>query len=265
MNKDIFNETAKYYDENACLEDRRLSDFSSEFRLTNHMLNRYVVNNKCVLDVGGGTGVYAFPLVERGNKVILADISKKEIEIVNKKAKKKNIKIQTKIYNAIYYNNEFENKFDVVLCLGPLYHCSSIDEIDTILNNILRYTKKQGRVFLSFLSKYSKFNDLLREEEKLSCYNIIQLQEYFEKTFNDKNTFIFERRNKLPISFVTPDKLEEYLSKKGLKVDLISCIDYLSNIPTTYTEEIIDFYIDLGKSIRLNSGSHILVVLERTK
>lgn len=261
--KTINNEIAKYYDENVIKEDNRLSEFSSEFLLTQYLLEKYGVHNQNVLDLGGGTGVYAFGLSENNNIVTLADISKKELCFVKEKAELLNTNIKTVFQNACEYNDSFYEKYDTVLCLGPLYHCKSIDEIESVIENVYKYTKNGGFIFLSFLSKYAKFNKILSNEDNFENNDFVWINEYFHNMYQNTNAFIFERRNKLPITFTTPENLESFFEEKPFNVELISCIDFFSQAIENCCTDVKEHLIELGKTIKLNSGSHVLVVLKK--
>lgn len=81
------NSVGEFYDKNVITEDTRLSSLSSEYILTNYLLEKYGIKNQKVLDLGGGTGIYAFSLIKQNNNITLADISNKELTFVEKKQK----------------------------------------------------------------------------------------------------------------------------------------------------------------------------------
>lgn len=59
-------------------EDNRLNNDNSgklEYEMTMKSLNKYLPKTGVILDLGGATGVYSFPLAQKGYKVYLADLS----------------------------------------------------------------------------------------------------------------------------------------------------------------------------------------------
>lgn len=72
----------KVFDEN----NRLLNDNSGklEFEMTMRILAKYLPKSAVILDLGGASGVYTFPLAEKGYKMYLADLSSKLIDIAKK-------------------------------------------------------------------------------------------------------------------------------------------------------------------------------------
>ena len=106
-----------------------------------------------ILDLGGGAGVYAFPLAERGYKVTLADLSETLLAQAKNKKEEDNVPnlISCDQINATdlsYYN---DNSFDVVLLFGPLYHLLENSERSACIKEIHRVLKPDGKVFASFI------------------------------------------------------------------------------------------------------------------
>lgn len=77
-----------------------------------------------IIEVGAGTGVYSFYYANKGNEVVATDITPKYVEIIKQKLSKFNnsIKLQAQVANAIDLTQYDSESFNVVLCLGPMYH-----------------------------------------------------------------------------------------------------------------------------------------------
>ena len=155
----------KHFDE----KNRLQSDNSGklEFLMTMSVLEKYLPavgakKPECaiadgaefsILDLGGGAGVYAFPLAERGYKVTLADLSETLLAQAKNKKEEDNVPnlISCDQINATdlsYYN---DNSFDVVLLFGPLYHLLENSERSACIKEIHRVLKPGGKVFASFI------------------------------------------------------------------------------------------------------------------
>ena len=108
----------EYYDRGG--EDTRLAD-SIELLRTKVLLRRFLPANASVLDVGGGSGVYASWLVEQGHDVKLVDPVPRHV--------------RTACDNGIHAVggdaralDEPDGSRDAVLLLGPLYHLLTREE-----------------------------------------------------------------------------------------------------------------------------------------
>lgn len=149
-----FDKIRSYYSE-FNENDRLISDNSGrlEFEMTMKKLEKYLPETGTILDLGGATGVYTFPLAKKGYKMYLADLSETLIDQARKRAEQEisNNVISCDVVNAIdlsKYNNE---QFDVVLLFGPLYHLLDEQERITCVKEINRVLKKSGLVFVSFI------------------------------------------------------------------------------------------------------------------
>ncbi len=149
-----FDRVKEYY--NIFNEDERLVNDNSgklEFEMTMKKLQKYLPGSATILDLGGATGVYTFPLAEMGYKLYLADLS--ETLILQAKTKllektNENI-ISCDVVNAVDLSIYDDEQFDVVLLFGPLYHLLEEQERDKCLKEVYRVLKKGGLVFASFI------------------------------------------------------------------------------------------------------------------
>lgn len=137
-------------------EDARLQRDGSgrlEYEMVMRMLQKHLPAKGTILDLGGATGVYAFPLAQMGYQVHLADLSERLIDL----AREKNEKLETgklascEVANAVDLSRYAEGSFDVVLLFGPLYHLLDEAERTTCVREVYRVLKKDGMVFASFI------------------------------------------------------------------------------------------------------------------
>jgi 2-polyprenyl-3-methyl-5-hydroxy-6-metoxy-1,4-benzoquinol methylase len=147
-NFEKIKEYYKSFDEN----NRLNNDYSGklEFEMTMKILKKYLPTKAKILDLGGASGVYSFPLADLGYEVYLADLSDKLIN----EAKEKNIDckvVSCDVVNAIDLSIYSDNSFDVVLLFGPLYHLVEKSEREMCISEVKRVLKDNGLVFASFI------------------------------------------------------------------------------------------------------------------
>ena len=152
----------KHFDE----KNRLRNDNSGklEFLMTMRILEKNLpmlsagdASEVSVLDLGGGAGVYSFPLAKKGYKVTLADLS--ETLLSQARKQKEEDKVENLIacdqVNATALSCYKDNSFDVVLLFGPLYHLTEKDEREKCVSEIHRVLKTGGKVFASFIPHLS--------------------------------------------------------------------------------------------------------------
>lgn len=147
-----------------------------EYITTVHFMDKLITRGSKILDIGAGTGRYAFYYADKGHKVTALDIVPKHVEIMKEKANEEYIDLDIRLGNALNLCGIEDNTYDVVLCLGPLYHF--IDEADRrkVVKEALRVLKKDGVMAVAYINRYATFvNYINRKKSNVSeegIYNI---------------------------------------------------------------------------------------------
>lgn len=134
-------------------EDNRLQNDASgklEYEMTLQLLSRYLPPMGRILDLGGATGVYSFPLAEMGYEVYLADLSETLLEIARKKDTKSLLK-GFDVVNATNLSRYADGFFDAVIAFGPFYHLTDEAERQKAVREIHRVLKPGGRALAAFI------------------------------------------------------------------------------------------------------------------
>ncbi len=153
----------KFYDEKYH-ELERLQRHRIEFDITKRYLDEYIVGeNLDIFDIGGGPGRYSIYLAEKGHKVTLLDLSKKNIEVAKEKSAERGIILEAYIHGNALELDKYEKTYDVILLMGPLYHL--IEEVDRrkVVEDALKLLKPGGIIFASFISNYAPIQDYLKD------------------------------------------------------------------------------------------------------
>lgn len=160
-----FNKVKHYYSHFD--EKNRLRNDNSgklEYLMTMQILEKYLPaaapganagagDKVSILDLGGGAGIYSFPLAKAGYQVTLADLSEDLLALAKKQKEEDDVKnlVACNLVNATNLSQYKDEQFDVVLLFGPLYHLLENDERQKSVAEINRVLKPQGKVFASFI------------------------------------------------------------------------------------------------------------------
>ncbi|KAF7171814.1 hypothetical protein CNMCM5623_004145 [Aspergillus felis] len=168
------HQIATWYDQNAALEHERLTSCRLEFSITRRIIAQYLDQlgrHKAleILDLGGGTGRYALPLAKLGHSVTLADISDRELEIARSTAEEAQVKLTAIVKadardirsNPVIFQ---EQKYDLVLCQGPLYHLLEENERRAVLSACAAILKPNGVILAAFVLQYAHLRDIAQRD-----------------------------------------------------------------------------------------------------
>ena len=179
-----------------------------EFSTTLYILNKYIVKNMNILDLGAGTVRYSFYYAERGNSVTAVDIVPKHVTIMKEKlTENKDADIKISLGTATDLSAFADESFDVVLCLGPLYHLKTKIERDKCINECLRVLKKDGILAIAYINKLFITTALIKNN-KSACLHENFLNQIINNGTVDndgRNTFIMNSY------FFLPNEIEDYL------------------------------------------------------
>src|SRR2546425_9240825 len=118
---------------------------------------------KMVLDVGGGTGRVAIPLINEGHEVVIVDISRQMLVQGRKKSKEFQEGSLLQLVQADAEFLPFRNRaaFDFVICLGDvLSYCNT----DLALGETVRVLKTAGTLLVGVDNRYALAAEILELE-----------------------------------------------------------------------------------------------------
>ena len=152
--EEIVDHYTKTYD-----ESQRLTDgFGGlERARTEELIRRYLPEEPAVvLDVGGGTGVYAFALAALGHDVHLIDIVPTHIEQAKARAQEPGTPSLAGLRVGDARDLEVDDAFaDVMLMHGPLYHLTAREDRRRALTEAARVLKPGGTLLAFAITRYA--------------------------------------------------------------------------------------------------------------
>ncbi|MEA5596258.1 class I SAM-dependent methyltransferase [Rivularia sp. UHCC 0363] len=186
---------ANYFDDYSEKEWERLVKTPTEevkLFIHTHYLKEYIRSGDYVLEIGAGAGRFTQILVELGARVIVADISEKQLNLNKKYAEELGfIKgIEDWFQLDICDMKQLENhQFDSVVCYGgPLSYV--FDRRDIALQEILRVLKCKGKALLSVMSLWGSIHEFLPSTLKVTSEdnaNIIKTGDLCPENFHGAN------------------------------------------------------------------------------
>ena len=133
-------------------EDNRLLQRhgSVEFLTTMRYIEKYIKPCDNVIEIGAGTGRYSHTLARQGYAVDAVELIEHNIEVFHKNTLPSETITITQ-GNALDLSSFQDNKYDVTLLLGPLYHLYSIEDKRQALREAIRVTKPGGIIFAAYV------------------------------------------------------------------------------------------------------------------
>ncbi|AEM80000.1 MULTISPECIES: class I SAM-dependent methyltransferase [Thermoanaerobacter] len=199
-------------------EDFRLSSKASriEFLTTVRQIEKYLKPGMKILDLGAGTGEYSLYFAEKGYQVTAVDLVEKHVKRIKEK-KKPYMKLDIFQGNALDLSRFENNSYDIVLCLGPLYHLEDIGNRLKCIEEVKRVCKDDGMMLFAFIN-----NDMVIVTETM-CYQ----PDYLRKGNYDRKTF---KVRDFPFVFITVQQARELLKNSGLTIVAEIATDGLSEL-----------------------------------
>lgn len=199
-------------------EESRLTTNNSrkvEFIITTTILDQHIEGSNKILELGAGTGVYSFYYAEKGNQVVASDITPKHVDIINQKLveRKDSIKLSAKVLDATDLSSYEDESFDVVLCLGPMYHLINENDRGKCIKESMRVLKKRGILAVSYINKHFVLSSVMSSDKK-----------FLTNQFADKilNTGVIKEGEKecfwTDAFFTTPLEMEVFIKKFNTKI-----------------------------------------------
>ncbi|CRK82767.1 class I SAM-dependent methyltransferase [Neobacillus massiliamazoniensis] len=262
----------EYY-QNSNEESRLTTDNARkiEFIITTRTLDQYIKPSHNILELGAGTGIYSFYYAEKGNNVAATDITPKHIDIIHQKLLQRNddqLNLEAKVANATNLHEFDSESFDVVLCLGPMYHLTNETDRVKCLQESLRVLKKGGLLDIAYINKHYILHSIMSKDK-----------EYLSKQFVDKilRTGVIREGEKecfwTDAFFTSPEEMTLFLKKFDVRlIDHLASdgfSPYLKNFINDLKNEELNawiYYIENScreKSI-LGMSNHALLICEKS-
>ena len=154
--KEMINQFYTGYNEDYRLFKSRHGQM--EYLTTMHYIHKYLPEAGEVLEIGAGTGRYSIALAKEGHRVTAVELAERNLDLMRRKSKGLDnlIVIQG---DAIDLRFLPDNRFDLTLVFGPLYHLYEREDQLRALREAVRVTKPGGCILTAFLSVFAILHD----------------------------------------------------------------------------------------------------------
>ncbi|EQG44002.1 bifunctional 3-demethylubiquinone-9 3-methyltransferase/ 2-octaprenyl-6-hydroxy phenol methylase [Clostridioides difficile] len=158
-----------------------------------------------MLEIGAATGRYSHTLARQGYDVDAVELVEHNIEVFHKNTQS-NENISITQGNAMDLSVFPDNKYDITLLLGPLYHLYNKEDKQQALHEAIRVTKPGGVVFAAYV-----ISDGCLIDEGFHRGNI-NVSEYIEKGLIDPQTFAAKSEPKDLFELVRKENIDDLMS-----------------------------------------------------
>ena len=198
-------ERIKSYYENYDEDGRLFRDNAHlpEYLTTIRYFDKLFAPGSRILDACAGTGRYSFYLADKGHSVTACDLAEHHVSIIKSKPGADKL-TGIGVCNVLDLSQFDEASFDVVLCMGAMYHLPTDAEKTQATRECIRVCKPGGLVALSYINYFAGIADSI----DTGLTNLDEVLAYFEDDGESESLF----------RTATPAKMERYAIGEGLNI-----------------------------------------------
>ena len=198
MSEQVINHYESDYKESIRLT--RDNEHMTEYLTTIRYFDKLIAPESHILDACAGAGIYSFYLAEQGHIVTAGDLVPHHIDQIKAHPNASKLAHAT-VCNVLDLSQFVDNSFDVVLCMGALYHLWTPEERQKAIQECVRVCKPGGLVALAYINKVGAMYDTINDDAS----NI----ELMRNSLDDPAAGIFVT--------TTPQAIEALAANCGLK------------------------------------------------
>lgn len=215
------NTVAAYYDsrdEHTRLTKNKHSQI--EYFITLKYLKEVIPENSRILDCCAGTGIYSFELA-KFHQVVASDLSEKNVNKILQLQEECPLLQEIHQLDVCDMSIFEDESFDVVLCMGALYHLFDHEKRMKAIQECKRVCRRDGIIVLAYLNKWGSFyNGLINHLKSMELL--------YSEYDSGNNEDIFFR--------TTPTEIDDMCSSQQLECLYNIGVDHLAYL----SSELID-------------------------
>lgn len=224
-------------------DDRATSSRSNslEFHYTKKLLNEYISLGSSVIELGCGTGHYGMYFADKCAQYTGVDLSPDNIAVFKEKISKDGKEnVRALVGNATALPEFSDESFDVVLCLGPMYHLSREERMH-VFGECYRIAKKGAILAFAYINSIGAYAGWCVNDEWRSMYPNAQANKYFleyKMAYDNPGVFFL----------TSPEEMECDAKENNLEIVKNCGLDFFfaQSAVNMMSEEQFSLYMDLS-------------------
>lgn len=205
---------------------KEAGQYGMEFLNTKKILEQYISEDKRVIEIGCGGGYYGMHFAGSCKEYVGIDLSPVNINVFQTLINENRYgNVSAEVGDATNLCNIEDNSFDVVLCLGPMYHLNPEGRAKCMAE-CKRICKADGVIAFAFINKagaVAKFATVFGWDKLLTA----KIDDHvLTKGIDDANPDVF--------FYTMPEEMVVEAVKTGLSYERLAGLDFL------LTEDVIE-------------------------
>lgn len=173
-----------------------------EFLTTTHFIDGFLKPDSRILDIGAGAGAYSLHYAGQGYAVTAVEPVERNLDVLMRHMRPC-MDLTPRLGNGLDLGQLPDDSFDLVLCMGPLYHLESDEQRRQCVREAKRVCKPGGKIFFAYLS-----NDMVFLTEAFL---------YMKDPLRGANYDADFTMTPGPFTFMTPPEARRLVTAEGLR------------------------------------------------
>ena len=168
-----------YGEENRLIKDNA---HRTEYLTTIRYFDKLFAPGSRILDACAGPGRYSFYLADKGHKVTACDLVPGHVAQIRANPNAGKLE-DAQVFNILDLSRFADNSFDVVLCMGALYHLHKPEDKQKAVAECVRVCKPGGIVAIAYITPagamYANINENVSNMDELMQFLNKQVEGIF--------------------------------------------------------------------------------------
>lgn len=214
---------------------------SMEFHYTKKWMEKYITPDSIVIEIGCASGYYGMFFADKCASYTGVDLSPDNIALFNSKISAENKTNLSACVGDATSLCEFEDSsFDVVMCLGPMYHLPQEERMKAF-EECSRIARKDAVLAFAYINRIGVYAGGCVNDKWRSIYPNAKTNKYvFEYSTDDEKPGVF--------FFTSPEEMEGDAKQNGLEILKNYGLDFFfaSCAIDSMSDEQFDCYMELA-------------------